>query len=662
MLKIALLNMPFSGYHMPSIGLTQLKAVTDRELEGQAETRILYANLDFANYVGLDFYDMVIERVDQLAGYFPEWFFRQTAFPDAPDNTEEYFARFFPGQEHEGFRRLALEKRRGIETVFNQIIDRYRLDEMDVVGLTSMFFENNASFTMARLIKARNPRVVTVLGGATSESPAGEEFVRLVPAMDFVFSGPGLKTFPRFVRNLLEGRPEENHRIGGVFSKVNQGVGIGPMGEELDINVPIPLDYDPYFQALDEKLPAYEIRSILPFETSRGCWWGEHAHCTFCGLNKSTMAYRAMRPDLAVELIRSLFKYAGRAGVLICVDNILQRHYVKEVFPYLDTPESLVIYYQLKANLQERELEALSRARVKAITPGFESLSSSTLKLMDKGVTAFQNLQVMKHCAVHDVFPAWNLLIGSPKEPAETYAKYQGELQNLVHLPPPSALLSIHFNRYSPYHTQAAQYGLQLKPADFYGLIFPFPAASIENVAYEFKDENIGADYLVALSQWIDRMQEKVAYWRRRYHRQDGLAAPQLYLFARGGEPWLYDSRDGHVKEIPLSPALHRLLLHLNEPRRESALAADLKDVPGLDQPGLAAALAFLDEHGLVFREGEKLLSLVLPKEPPSQTVRAHIVGISRRLREGVPAGAGLDPAAEPIGRAARRAVRAQPS
>ena len=39
-------------------------------------------------------------------------------------------------------------------------------------------------------------------------------------------------------------------------------------------------------------------------ETSRGCWWGERMHCTFCGLNGATMAYpqqvgaaRARRAD-----------------------------------------------------------------------------------------------------------------------------------------------------------------------------------------------------------------------------------------------------------------------------------------------------------------------------------------------------------------------------
>ncbi len=34
MLKIALLNMPFAAYHLPSIGLTQIKSVLDRRFGG----------------------------------------------------------------------------------------------------------------------------------------------------------------------------------------------------------------------------------------------------------------------------------------------------------------------------------------------------------------------------------------------------------------------------------------------------------------------------------------------------------------------------------------------------------------------------------------------------------------------------------------------------
>jgi ribosomal peptide maturation radical SAM protein 1 len=662
MLRIALLNMPFAAYHLPSIGLTQIKSVLDRRfgaavgmpVETRVETRVVYASLDFAAYMGLDLYQQIGGGGEHLQAGFPEWFFRQAAFPDLPDNADAYFARHYPGHSPatRAFRDTVLAKRRGVPGLLDGIIDRYGLDRCDVVGSTSMFFENMVAFALARRLKERNPAIVTVLGGATCESPSGEEYVRQVPALDYVFSGPALQSFPRFVDNLLAGRGEENDRIPGVFSKANQGRGVPAMGEELDINIPVALDYEPFLDDLAAKLPAYEIQAVLPFETSRGCWWGEHAHCTFCGLNKSTMSYRAMRPDLAVELIRSLFRYAGRASILMCVDNILQRQYVTEVFPYLETPESLAIFYQLKANLTEREVAAMAAARVKLITPGIESLSTATLKLMDKGVSAFHNLQVLKYCSLHDVHPGWNLLVGSPGEGAETYRKYAADLPRLVHLPPPQAIVSIHFNRYSPYFVRAKEYGLDLHPIDYYEMVYPFPPESIENVAYDFMDHNFDADYMRALAEWIGALNERIEQWQQRHADEGGAPPPRLYLRERDGGASVYDSRSGEPREIPLSATGRRVLARLDEPRRLAVLARELSD---LAEGELMAEIGGFRDHGLLFEEDDKLMSLILPHEPPPMTFQAGALSSRARRREAAGAAAAV---AGPIPRAARRAVK----
>jgi hypothetical protein len=364
------------------------------------------------------------------------------------------------------------------------------------------------------------------------------------------------------------------------------------------------------------------------------------------------MSYRAMRPDLAVELIRSLFRYAGRASILMCVDNILQRQYVTEVFPYLETPEELAIFYQLKANLTEREVEAMARARVKLITPGIESLSTATLKLMDKGVSAFHNLQVLKYCSLHDVHPGWNLLLGSPGEGEETYRKYFADLPKLVHLPAPQGIFSIHFNRYSPYHVRAKEYGLDLHPLDYYEMVYPFPEESVANIAYDFMDHNFDAEYMVALAEWIGRVTERVQHWQRRQSGEDRGLPARLYLRESEGRTAIHDSRSGEPREIPLSAAGRRVLSRLEEPRRMAVLAAELTD---LSPAQLEAEIGHLREHGLLFEEGEKLMHLVLPREPPPMTFQPGALGSKARLKETAGAAAA---AMGPIPRAVRRVVR----
>ncbi len=72
----------------------------------------------------------------------------------------------------------------------------------------------------------------------------------------------------------------------------------------------------------------------LFFETSRGCWWGERNHCTFCGLNGTSMAYRSKSAERAIaELERMVGEHPG-CDVQVA-DNILDIGYFKDFLPML---------------------------------------------------------------------------------------------------------------------------------------------------------------------------------------------------------------------------------------------------------------------------------------------------------------------------------------
>ena len=126
------------------------------------------------------------------------------------------------------------------------------------------------------------------------------------------------------------------------------------------------------------------------------------------------MNYRAMSPQKAVAYLNSLFAYGDECIYFNGVDNILPRNYTKEVMPLLNTPPHVTVFYEVKADLNEEDIQRLGQARVNYIQPGIEALATSTLKLMKKGTTAFQNLRLLKHCVTHEVFPIWNILIGFP--------------------------------------------------------------------------------------------------------------------------------------------------------------------------------------------------------------------------------------------------------
>jgi ribosomal peptide maturation radical SAM protein 1 len=621
MFRICLVNMPFSDLGLPSIGLTQLKQVLETELRGQVSVDLLYVNQDFARLIGVEPYSFVANSAQSNNAGLGDWLFRQSAFPELPENSEEYFKRFFPahGEESMKYKQYIQKLRMQLDGFLDDIILRYKLDEAHLVGFTSMFMQNVASFAMAKRIKKRNPKAITVMGGANCEAPMGKEIVNNTDFIDFVFSGPALLSLPSFIRHQINNQPEKCHAINGVFSRLNcssarpmAGLGdfkpLREIGDELDIDEFIELHYGEFLDTLKKNFPNKEVEPYLQFETSRGCWWGEKAHCTFCGLNGISMKYRSMRPDNAVRLIESLFDYSDRCSRLQSVDNILPKNYFKEVFPYLNTPPNMSLFYEVKADLSKEDLKVLAKARVTMIQPGIESLATSTLKLMKKGTSAFQNLKLLKNCMTYDIDPVWNLLIGFPGEGEEVYKKYVDDIPTLAHLPPPGGVFPVRFDRYSPYFMRAREYELDLTPMDYYALIYPFKAESLANLAYYFSDRNYGAQYAMTMSRWIRKIRERYEGWKLRWQGNPETRA-RLFLNKKAESSVVYDSRLGDAVEHSLSDVGVRMLRYLDEPRRKPDLAAHLSDAP---VDAMERELVFLQERGLLFQEGDRYLSLVI--------------------------------------------------
>lgn len=320
------------------------------------------------------------------------------------------------------------------------------------------------------------------------------------------------------------------------------------------------------------------------------------------------MGYRAMNPDLAIKQFDSLFKFAPKVSRLDAVDNILPRNYLTDVLPFVQTPETVEIFYEVKADLSQLDVQTLAQARVKHIQPGIESLATSTLKLMKKGTSAFRNLALLKFCAIYDIEPAWNLLIGFPGEGEPVYKKYLDDLPLLVHLWPPSGVYPVRFDRYSPYFMKAAEYELDLHPLDYYPLIYPFPQDALDELAYYFSDLKIDAEYAQTMSKWIGRIREKVDHWKECW-KNEGVP-PKLLLHENGNQSVVHDSRSKEVAEYPLGEISTRALRYLAvKPRDVVDLSREFRDIPGFDAK---EEIASFKQKGLVFEEHDRFFSLVI--------------------------------------------------
>src|SRR5262249_57591180 len=118
-------------------------------------------------------------------------------------------------------------------------------------------------------------------------------------------------------------------------------------------------DFADYFEQFARTRFARRWQPSVFVETSRGCWWGERMHCTFCGLNGATMAFRAKSAPRALAELTHLAAAHPGCDIQV-VDNILDLKYFKTLLPALAKRRlPLSLFYETKPNLKNDPLRLL---------------------------------------------------------------------------------------------------------------------------------------------------------------------------------------------------------------------------------------------------------------------------------------------------------------
>ncbi len=576
--------MPFVPLEHPSIGLGLLKAALSAR---GLEARVCYANLLFAERLGVTTSVLLKSlRNEFLVG---EWIFAEAAFPEHRTDPAGFF-RLFPWALYESafgprqqLQATLLETRRQATLFVNELADEIIARKPRIVGASSVFSQNCASLALLKRIRERAPEIVTMMGGANCEAEMGRQLVESFPFLDYVVSGEA----DLLIADLCS-EPEELPV--GVLTKERGGVGRARV-DDLD-KLPVP-DYDDFFETL--RGLTLKLRPGLLLESSRGCWWGQVHHCTFCGLNGHGMAYRSRSGE---RVLQDYAELSGRYGVkdFEVVDNILDMKHFNTVLPKLEGRD-YNIFYETKANLKREQVEPLARAGVRWIQPGLESLSGEALKLMDKGTTPVLNIALLKWAREFGIRVAWNILCGFPGEEEAWYAEMASLVPALTHLEPPQGLFPIRFDRYSPYHVRPGDYGLDLAPSAGYRYIYPLEGEALANIAYYFQDSNRSPGFLERPGYLA--LAEQLLQWGRAF-----LAKPILAMTPMEDSLAILDTR----------PAARQRHYRLTGAERAILEACE---TPTTRKPGWEGSLDWLLEHLLVLEVDGKLLSLPVAGDLP---------------------------------------------
>ncbi|WP_105973179.1 RiPP maturation radical SAM C-methyltransferase [Streptomyces geranii] len=611
---VVLVCMPFMDDRRPSLPLGLLRAIASAR---GFPARTFHANLDFAAGLGTDLYRFLADRCPRQLG---DWLFSVEAFgPAAPDPEarflDEYvddIAKAWNGEPEQLRDQLLRVRRDHIPAYLDALVDGYPWGDFRVVGFTSTFQQNTASVALARRLKERHPDLFVLFGGANLDGTMGTELLRAADCVDAAVIGEADESFPLLLDTLAEGG--DLSRVPGLARRTADGVVTGPAArpvERLD-DLPVP-DYDEYFRHAEELglLRRTARRTVyLPLETARGCWWGMKHHCTFCGLNGENMRFRAKSADrVLVEFAQLARRY--RSFRFEAVDNILDTRYLRTLLPALvESDTRYDIFYEIKSNVSRAQIKLLTEAGVTQIQPGLESLSSSVLRLMRKGVTAAQNVNLLRWALHYGLEVSWNILWGFPGETPQDSADQAALLPYLWHLQPPASADRITLERFSPLHTGRAEFLNDLRPEPSYAYVYPADV-DLDRIAYFFEGEVKGAlpdtDHVP--------LRRAVAGWREAW--RDGTAPPVLHYWQAPHYVQIYDGRRKGSEGTYLLEGL-AADIHIACCERPVTVAGvrERLDAP-VPVAEVERVLSEFADAGIVFRDGPLNVALAVPAKRP---------------------------------------------
>jgi len=621
-----LVSMPWEILYTPSLQLGTLRSVLGRS---GVRTDVCSLKLAFMEHcagataaappsgrIGVDDYHRIGRRY--YDGCLSDWIFAVPPFRDTRDLDEEYLGSLRDrGVPQEDLAKAA-DMRAAVPSFLEQCVDDILAAGPKVVAFLApqnqftpvAYSQTVPSLVLSKLLKARDPALKIVLGGATCAGSIGAALHRTFPWLDVVISGEAEPVLPALVEDLLAERPIRPQP--GVCYRDGDQVVVVPESSKSILpmdDIPAP-DYDEYFERLEKASFRAEVlpRVRLLYEGSRGCWWGAKSACTFCGLNGTRMGFRSKRPERVVEEMIALATRYGRFDFTLA-DTIMDTHLIREALPQLrEHGYDFTIFGEVKANLSKEQIRLFREAGVDRIQPGIETLSTPILRLMRKGVTGLQNVRLLKWCAEYGVAVAWNFLYGLPGEPPGEYERLAIVAQSLTHLEPPR-LLPMYLDRFSPYWERPREFGLEIgKPLPHYRIVYPVEEATLPELAHAFEYRHLdGRDpeaYVgplrLVIDEWLKN--RNAGYRSLRYRRGPG----SLRIIDR--RPNL-PSRDYSFGQEEA-----RIYLACEDGATPAEVAAKVRTE--VSEASIEEIRDFLNELvglKLVYEEGGRYLSLALP-------------------------------------------------
>ena len=595
---IALIAPPWPLFNRPSIQLAALKASL-RQQEPEIKVHSLHPYLQLAADLGLECYHEISQ-----SSWMAESIGAGILFPELKGRCDRLFSRIIKKRaSHRGSGKSISPRpvREVMAKTIDAFVGHYDWRGCRLIGITVCLNQLCASLLIAKKIKDLAPSVPIVIGGASCAGQLGPSLLEAFPQIDYTINGEGERPLLGLLHYIQGKRDALPRAVSGRVEKT--GPHPDDMGKDqvpdLD-SLPIP-NFDDYFRQLGQILGERRFSPVLPIEFSRGCWW---RRCNFCNLNLQWSGYRAKSLKRMVSEIDYLSRHYGVLDFAF-MDNVLPRRYAARLFRLLaDHDRDYCIFAELRAVHSRDELATMARGGLKDIQVGIESLSTSLLRRINKGVRAIDNIAIMRHAEEVGLSLEGNLIIHFP---GSTEEEVQQTIEALDFVWPfrPLNTVSFWLGLGSPVEQRPSDFGVSgIRPHSFFASLFPEEIYSrLSSLILSYR-----GDRELQYRRWR-RVEKKVREWHL-LRKKMGIDT-RLLTYRDGGDYLIITQRlpEGKVLSHRLRGLSRRLYLYCITPR---TLASVYDQATGQTHEQVRDFIRGLVDKRLVFQEGDRIISLAI--------------------------------------------------
>lgn len=602
---VVLVAPPWALFNRPAVQLGTLKAYLQSQIPGITVV-CRYFYLQIAEALGYPLYRTVSEHT-----WAAESLYAALLYPERRKAARRVFDR--EARRHAELRRIDFTAvTETLEELTEACIAQVDWRRFGIAGFSICFCQLTAALYLIRRIKQQVPELEVVAGGSTLIGREHETFFNAFPEIDAFVYGEGERPLAALIRRRI--KPDTAALSSALATRETPPSAVLSFDQISDLNTLPGPDYDEYFQILNQMAPSGRFFPVLPIEASRGCWWrtrkDREQGCAFCNLNLQWAGYRTKTPARIAGEIDVLTSRHQTLAVAFA-DNLLPLRPGRAVFAGIsELGKDLKLFGEIRATTPGAVLRQMQRAGVEEVQVGIEAMSTRLLQKLNKGTTAIQNLQVMRHCAELKIRNNANLILYFPGSDDEDVSE---TLRTLAWALPFQPLRCVHFwlGYGSPVYEAAEQYGIRavFNHPHYASLFPPEIARSLKWMIQAYR-----GDRIEQRRRWKP-VKEKVKEWKRTYeqiqHRYPG--EPAL-SYRDGGDFMII--RELHPQGDPFT---HRLTGASREIycfcRRHRGFKKIARTFPRIQSGQLKAFLTMMCDKKLMFEERDRYLSLAVQRK-----------------------------------------------